>query len=58
MIGKLKIGILLLCSVMLMTACASNKKRRCNTCPKWEDRIEWTSQSAAHEEQYQPGGRP
>jgi hypothetical protein len=44
--------------VLLISSCASNKKRRCNTCPKWEDRIEWTSQCAAHEEQYQSGSRP
>jgi outer membrane biogenesis lipoprotein LolB len=44
--------------VVLLSACASNKKRKCNTCPKWEDRIEWTTQRAAHEEQYQPGSRP
>ena len=44
--------------VLLISSCASNKKRRCNTCPKWEDRIEWTSQRAAHEQQYQSGSRP
>ncbi|MFN5295851.1 MAG: hypothetical protein ACK5BL_10000 [Flavobacteriales bacterium] len=44
--------------VVLLSACASNKKRKCNSCPKWEDRIEWTTQRAAHEEQYQPGSRP
>lgn len=55
---KMKTGLALLTALVLMTACASNKKRRCNTCPKWEDRIEWTSQNGEHEEQHQPGSRP
>ncbi|MFY8137465.1 MAG: hypothetical protein ACOVMR_05145 [Flavobacteriales bacterium] len=25
---------------LIATSCASNKKNRCNTCPKWEDRVE------------------
>jgi hypothetical protein len=44
--------------VLTLTACASNKKRRCNTCPKWEDRIEWTSHQPSNEEQHQSGSRP
>jgi hypothetical protein len=44
--------------VFALSSCASNKKRRCNSCPKWEDRIEWTSQQGEHEEQHQPGSRP
>jgi hypothetical protein len=44
--------------MVALSACASNKKRRCNTCPKWEDRIEWTSQQVEHEEQHQSGSRP
>ncbi len=55
---KVKIGFAVMMAVVALSACASNKKRRCNTCPKWEDRIEWTSQQAEHEEQYQSGGRP
>ncbi len=53
-----QIVVMLGAVVLLLSACASNKKRRCNTCPKWEDHIEWTSQRAAHEEQYQSGSRP
>lgn len=55
---KVKIGFAVMIAIMALSACASNKKRRCNTCPKWEDRIEWTSQQAEHEEQHQSGGRP
>jgi hypothetical protein len=58
MTGKLKTGLAVLTLALLLGACASNKKRRCNTCPKWEDRIEWTSQIGEHEEQHQPGSRP
>jgi hypothetical protein len=58
MTGKLKFGFILVCGILVMTACATNKKRRCNSCPKWEDRIEWTSQKAQHEEQHQSGSRP
>jgi hypothetical protein len=58
MTGKFKSGLILACCFMAMTACASNKKRRCNSCPKWEDRIEWTSQKAQYEEQHQSGSRP
>jgi outer membrane biogenesis lipoprotein LolB len=55
---KVKIGFAVMMAIMALSACASNKKRRCNTCPKWEDRIEWTSQQAEHEEQHQSRGRP
>jgi hypothetical protein len=58
MTGKLKIGLALLLTTVALSACATNKKRRCNTCPKWEDRIEWTSQNEEHEEQHRPGSRP
>ena len=55
---KLKIGLAGMLIMVALSACASNKKRRCNTCPKWEDRIEWTSQQVEHEEQHQSGSRP
>jgi len=55
---KLKIGIVVLLTILTLSACAANKKRRCNSCPKWDDRIEWTSQQGEHEEQYQSGSRP
>ena len=55
---KLKIVLVSLTTILALSACASNKKRRCNSCPKWEDRIEWTSQQGEHEEQYQSGSRP
>jgi hypothetical protein len=55
---RMKSCIAIAASVVIFTSCASNKKNRCNTCPKWDDRIEWTSQRAGHEEQYQSGGRP
>jgi outer membrane biogenesis lipoprotein LolB len=53
-----KTGLVFLSVILVLSACASNKKRRCNTCPKWEDRIEWTSQQVNHEEQHQSGVRP
>lgn len=58
MTANMKIGFVLIMATFALTACATNKKRRCNTCPKWEDRIEWTSQSGEHEEQHQSGSRP
>jgi hypothetical protein len=58
MTGKLKIGLAILLTTVVLSACATNKKRRCNSCPKWEDRIEWTSQQGEHEEQYQSRNRP
>lgn len=39
------IGILFcagLCAFALASCSASRKKHKCNTCPKWEDRIELT----------------
>jgi outer membrane biogenesis lipoprotein LolB len=58
MTAKLKIAIVTLLTIFVLSACASNKKRRCNSCPKWEDRIEWTSQQGEHEEQHQFRSRP
>ncbi len=55
---KRKMGFVVLLTILTLSACAANKKRRCNSCPKWEDRIEWTSQQGEHEEQYQSGSRP
>jgi hypothetical protein len=55
---KVKVGIAVVCVMILLSSCATNKKRRCNTCPKWEDHIEWTSQQVHHEEQCQSGSRP
>lgn len=55
---RFKSSIAVAIGIVILSSCASNKKNRCNTCPKWDDRIEWTSQSVGHEEEYQPGGRP
>lgn len=55
---KMKYAVSVMFVVLTLTACASNKKRRCNTCPKWEDRIEWTSHQPSNEEQHQSGSRP
>jgi hypothetical protein len=55
---KAKSAVIVMLAVSTLAACATNKKRRCNTCPKWEDRIEWTSQQSVNEEQHQSGVRP
>lgn len=49
---------LLLAALTVSSGCRSHKKPKCNTCPKWEDRVDFTSQSEAHEEQYESGSRP
>lgn len=37
--------VLLIASLVLVLAgCKANKKNRCNTCPKWDDRIEMTEE--------------
>ncbi len=55
---RLKSCIAVMFGLIILSSCAANKKSRCNTCPKWDDSIEWTSQCEGHEEQHQPGGRP
>lgn len=30
--------------IIVITGCKSSKKNRCNTCPKWDDRIELTQE--------------
>jgi hypothetical protein len=38
---------LMLIILTVFSACKANKKNRCNTCPKWEDRIEMTGEVAS-----------
>lgn len=39
----------LLVVVVALGACKANKKNRCNTCPKWEDHLEWTGEVKSEE---------